>query len=119
MTRFVSAIALGFVLAWGAAHAMFLQWWTLVPWGLAGVALGYRAIKGQAMIAGALYGFVVCFMFTLLGYGGTAPLIRRVPFFTALGLVGALCGLLLARLGTLVGTGHRAPTRAQSTDDAA
>jgi len=101
MTRFVSAIVLGFLLAWGAAHAMFLQWWTLVPWGLVGVALGYRATRGRAMIAGALYGFVLCFMFTLLGYGGAAPAMRQVPFFTVFGLIGALCGLLLALLGTL------------------
>lgn len=32
MTRFVCAIVLGFILSWGAAHAMFLQWWTPVPW---------------------------------------------------------------------------------------
>ena len=38
------------------------------------------------MMAGALYRFVLCFMFTLLGYGGAAPLVRRVPFFTVLGL---------------------------------
>ena len=119
MTRFVFAIGLGVLLAWGATHAMFLQWWTLVPWGVAGVALGYRAARRQAIIAGALYGFVLCFMFTLLGYGGAAPLLRRVPFFTVLGLVGAVCGLLLALVGTLAGAGHRAPTQAPPRDDAA
>ena len=110
MTRFASAVILGLLLAWGAAHAMFLQWWTLVPWALAGIALGYRAGRGEAVVAGALYGFVLCFMFTLLGYGGAAPLLSRVPFFTALGLVGALCGLPLALLGTVFGGGGRAPT---------
>ena len=54
--------------------------------GLAGIALGYRGMRGQAKMAGALYRFVLCFMFTLLGYGGAAPLVRRVPFFTVLGL---------------------------------
>src|SRR6266567_1034733 len=96
MPRFAAAGALGLLLGWAAAHVLSLQWWTLVPWGLAAVALGYRANRATAVVAGALYGFVLCFVFTLATYGGAAPAITRVPFFTALGLVGALCGLLLA-----------------------
>src|SRR2546426_11484062 len=94
MTRFASAILAGLLLGWGAAHALFLHWWTLVPWGLAALALGYRAGKGEGAIAGALYGFVLCFVFTLASYGGAAPAITRIPFFTVLGLGGALCGSL-------------------------
>src|SRR5437879_9463124 len=84
MTRFASAILAGLLLGWGAAHALFLHWWTLVPWGLAALALGYRAGKGEGAIAGALYGFVLCFVFTLASYGGAAPAITRIPFFTVL-----------------------------------
>jgi len=54
MTRFASAILAGLLLGWGAAHALFLHWWTLVPWGLAALALGYRASRGEGAIAGAL-----------------------------------------------------------------
>src|SRR5690349_19166125 len=92
MARFASALVLGLLLGWGASQAISLGWWTLVPWGLAAVALGYRATRARAMMAGALYGFVLCFVFTLVGYGGAAPAFSRIPFFTALGLVGALCG---------------------------
>ena len=99
MQRLATAVALGFILGWAAAHALFLHWWTLVPWGVAALALGYRANRAGAVTAGAVYGFVLCFVFTLATYGGAAPAITRVPFFTVLGLVGALCGLLLALLG--------------------
>jgi len=71
------------------------------------------------VVAGALYGFVLCFVFTLATYGGAAPAITRVPFFTVLGLVGALCGLLLALLGAFLMPGKRVPGESPSRDDAA
>jgi hypothetical protein len=102
MPRLIIASALGLVLGWGAAHALFLGWWTLLPWGLAALALGYRARKVNALLAGATYGFVLSFVFMLAGYTGAASVISRVPFFALLGLFGALCGCLLAALGTLL-----------------
>jgi hypothetical protein len=102
MPRFASAVVAGLLLGWAAAHVLFLGWWTLVPWGLAAIALGYRAGRRQAAIAGAVYGFVLCFVFTLIGYTGAASIVSRVPFFTVLGLVGALCGSVLALVGTLL-----------------
>jgi len=119
MSRLASAAALGLLLGWAAAHILSLQWWTLVPWGLAAAALGYRASRATAVVAGALYGFVLCFVFTLATYGGAAPAITRVPFFTVLGLVGALCGLLLALLGAFLMPGKRVPGESPSRDDAA
>ena len=53
------------------------------------------------------------------GQDSKSPGGNPVPFFTVLGLVGALCGLLLALLGTLVGSGHAAPAQAPPRDDAA
>src|SRR6266705_3079210 len=100
MQRLATAVALGLVLGWAAAHALFLHWWTLVPWGVAALALGYRVKRAGAVTAGAVYGFVLCFIFTLASYGGAASAIIRIPFFAAMGLVGALCGLLLALLGS-------------------
>ena len=119
MPRFASAIALGVLLGWTAAHFLSLQWWTLVPWGLAAVALGYRASRPTAVVAGALYGFLLCFVFTLATYGGAAPAITRVPFFMILGLVGAVCGLLLALLGASLMPRRPVPMESRSRDDAA
>ena len=102
MPRFVIAVVLGLLLGWAATHALSLQWRTLAPWGLAALALGYRTTRATAIGAGAVYGFVLCFTFTLVGYAGAAPAITRVPFFTVLGLVGAVCGLLLALLGAVL-----------------
>ncbi len=119
MPRFAAAGALGLLLGWAAAHVLSIQWWTLVPWGLAAVALGYRANRATAVVAGALYGFVLCFVFTLATYGGAAPAITRVPFFTVLGVVGALCGLLLALLGALLMPGRRLPVESPPRRDAA
>ena len=118
MRRLATGVALGLILGWAAAHALFLHWWTLVPWGLAGLALGYRAKRAGAVTAGAGYGFVQCFVFTLASYGGAAPAITRVPFFTVLGLVGALCGLLLALLGATL-MPRTVPVGAPARDDAA
>src|SRR5207247_10022309 len=98
MPRLAAAGALALLLGWAAAHGLSLQWWTLVPWGLAAVALGYRANRATALVAGALYGFVLCFVFTLATYGGAAPAITRVPVLTGLGLRAVLCGLLLLLL---------------------
>src|SRR2546422_6885824 len=95
MPRFASAIALGVLLGWTAAHFLSLQWWTVVPWGLAAVALGYRASRPTAVVAGALYGFVLCFVFTLATYGGAAPPIPLGPLFSLFGLLGGLCGFLV------------------------
>ena len=119
MPRFAAAVALGVLLGWTVAHILSLQWWTLVPWGLAAVALGYRASRPTAVEAGALYGFVLCFVFTLATYGGAAPAITRVPFFMTLGLVGAVCGLLLALLGASLTPRRPVPMESRSRDDAA
>ncbi|SRR5713101_2719502 len=119
MFRFTTAVALGLLLGWAATRALSLQWWTLVPWGLVAVALGYRANKAGAASAGALYGFVLCFVFTLAGYGGAAPAITRLPFFTVFGLVGAVCGLLLALLGSMLMRRLQLQVEAPTRDDAA
>jgi hypothetical protein len=82
---------------------LFLQWFTLVPWAIAGLALGYRANRREAVISGAAYGFVLSFVFMAAGYTGDRLLITRVPFFALLGLFGALCGLVLAWVGSRIG----------------
>ncbi len=99
MSRIAAPIGLGLFLGWAASHALFLGWWTLIPWGAAALALGYWIGKRGAMLAGAIYGFTMSFAFMLAGYTGAAPLATRIPFFALLGLFGAVCGLILAGLG--------------------
>lgn len=112
MSRIAVPIALGVVLAWAAAHALFLGWWTLLPWGAAGIALGFWIGRPGALLAGGLFGFALSFTFMLAGYSGSAPAITRVPFFGLLGVFGALCGLLLSAVGARI---KRRGTRAAAS----
>jgi hypothetical protein len=98
MIAILSAIALGVVLGLGASHALFLGLWTLLPWGLGGLALGY-AMPRRPAIEGAIFGFVLCFTFMMAGYTGKASLLSRVPFFALIGVVGAVCGMILSASG--------------------
>ena len=99
VARLALLVALGALLGWAASHALFLGLWTLVPWGAAGLALGYWTGRRGAMLAGTLYGFTLAFVFMLAGYTGQAAVVTRIPFFALLGLFGALCGLVLAAVG--------------------
>src|SRR5436853_1788006 len=99
MIAIVTTVFLGVLLALAASFALFLGWWTLLPWGIGGLALGY-VFPGRATVLGALYGFVLCFTFMLAGYSGTASLVGRVPFFALIGLVGAVCGFVLGFAGS-------------------
>ena len=98
MTVIFSSAIIGAVLGILAAHALFLGWWTLVPWGIAGIALGYR-FKASFVIVGLVYGFVLVFVFLIGQYTGERPLLTRLPGFALFGLFGALCGLILTTLG--------------------
>lgn len=101
MKRMGIAIALGFLLGWGGAHMLHLGSWTLLPWGLVAGVLGYWAGRRLAGVSGGLYGFMLAFTFMLAGYRGHDPIVTRVPIFAVLGLFGALCGLVLAVIGSL------------------
>jgi hypothetical protein len=104
MLPLIGAAVLGFLLGWGGAHALFLGSWTLLPWGLAGLALGYWVGRRRPLFAGALYGFILCFVFMVAGYTGSAPTITRVPFFALIGLFGAVCGMALTFAGARLKT---------------
>src|SRR6058998_3713187 len=104
MPRILAAIALGWLLGIAGAHALFLRWWTLVPWGLGGIVLGYWTKRRETAISGALYGFILVFVFLIGGYTGDIPLRNRLPFFALLGLFGGVCGLILTLVGSFVKT---------------
>ena len=95
MMGFLVSLVIGFILGLLGGPV-----WILVPWGLAGLAIGYLTKDyDQAAVNGAVFGFSAAFFFMVFGYKGTQSLISRVPFFAALGLVGAVCGLVLGLAG--------------------
>ncbi len=79
---------------------LFLGIWTLVPWALAAIAIGYWCGKRHAMLSGAVFGFALSFAFMLFNYTGSAPVMSRFPGFALLGLVGAACATVLAFVGS-------------------
>ena len=94
--RPIAAIILGIALGLGGAHATFLGAWTLIPWALVALALGWRVIWHSAALAGALYGFALAFTFMIGVYTGAVPVTSKFAGFFVLGVVGAVCGGALA-----------------------
>jgi hypothetical protein len=83
----------------GARYLFVGSWLSLIPWGMAGLLIGFWSQKREWVVNGLCYGFAVCFVFMLAGYSGSASLISRLPFFAVLGLFGGLCGLVLGWVG--------------------
>ncbi len=104
MPRLLVAVVIGAVLGLLGPRYQSLGWYSLIPWGLAGLALGYWSPRTERFVTGALYGFALCFGFMIAGYSGAAPLVTRLPFFALVGVFGAGCGLLLTFLGHLLRT---------------
>jgi hypothetical protein len=76
---------------------------SLVPWALAGLAVG--AVSGSrrdALVRGGVYGFALAYVFMIAGYDGAEPLRTRLLPFLALGVVGSVCGAVLAVIGFAV-----------------
>ena len=103
MLTIIVAAALGAILGLAGSRLLWLGSWTLLPWALAGLALGYWARKCKPALLGGVYGFVLSFVFMAAGYTGSAPFLTRVPFFTILALFGAVCGLILSLSGAALG----------------
>jgi hypothetical protein len=100
--RYVVAVIAGSALGLIGARYLFVgSALSLIPWAIAGLALGIWCTRVQALGVGAVYGFALAFVFMVTGYSGSSPLPGRLPAFALLGLVGALCGLVLALLGAI------------------
>lgn len=98
--RLIGGAILGLVLGFGAAQLLQLQWATLIPWGLAGLGLGAVCRSRQeALMSGALYGFVLGFTFMVAGYDGTDPVAGKLPFFAVIGVVSGVAGALAGFVG--------------------
>jgi hypothetical protein len=100
MGRVAGAIVVGALLGvLGSRYVFVGSWLNLIPWALAGLALGARSRKSEWPMVGGTYGFALSFVFMLAGYNGRASWVTRVPAFAVLGMVGATCGLVLSFTG--------------------
>ncbi len=105
MKKTVAATLLGLILGILAARYVLVgSWFNLVPWGIAGVAIGYFGTKNESVVNGVVYGFILVFVFMIEGYSGTHSLVSRLPFFAILGVFGAACGLGLGLVGFQIRT---------------
>jgi hypothetical protein len=103
MTKLLVSIIVGSILGVIGSRYLFVgSGLSLLPWAVAGLAIGYANARREAIIDGAVYGFFLCFVFMLAGYTGSASVISRLPFFALLGIFGAFCGLVLGLLGSLL-----------------
>jgi hypothetical protein len=99
MVKIIVAAILGAILGSTGQYYVSLGWYSVVPWGLVGLAIGFWCTKRQSLYAGGLYGFCLCFSFMIVGYNGTASLASRLPFFVVIGLFGAVCGIAVSVTG--------------------
>ena len=97
-------VIFGLVLGFVNAKILFVgSAFSLIPWAIVGAFVGFLTNKKKdAVLSGALYGFVLSVVFIISGYNGTRPLIAVMPFFILLGLFGAVCGLVLGLVGYLL-----------------
>lgn len=103
MIKTAVAIIVGTLLGIIGARYVFVgSALSLIPWGTVGLAIGYWGDRRAALINGAIYGFVLTFVFMIAGYSGTASLLSRLPIFAMLGVVGAICGFVLGLVGFLL-----------------
>ena len=91
------AILVGFVVGWIGGLV-----YVLIPWAIIGLIIGFvSSSKKAALINGAVYGFVLSYVFMVHGYTGKDPLSSKLLPFFAFGIFGAICGLVLALAGRL------------------
>jgi len=108
--------SLGLVLGAIVSKYLFVgSWLNLILWGVFGVGIGFYAGKLRAaLVAGAIYGFVLSFSFMMAGYEGTMSRASRILPFSVLGLFGAICGVILAVIGYLAAKKFRKPEPAST-----
>ncbi len=99
----IVAVFLGISLGFLSSKMLFLQWFTLIPWCIAAVIIGYFSKNKKAsLINGAIYGFLLGFIFMMGQYTGSDPLTTKLFPFAVLGLVSAIFAMLLSFVGYLV-----------------
>ena len=82
--------------------------WNMIPWAIAALAIGVVARELRtALLASALYGYLLVAVFLLVANAGSAPVWQRILFAAALGLVGPVCAIPLALLARAVSARFR------------
>jgi hypothetical protein len=75
----------------------------LALWAVIGIGIGYSSAKMRAVLLnGVTFGFIVSFVFMLHGYKGADPIVTKLVPFAVLGVFGALCGIMLVLIGSLL-----------------
>lgn len=98
------AIILAILLALIGSRYIFVgSYLNLIDWGIAGLCIGYiSSHKKNAVINGAIYGFILGFIFIVDGYKGAAPLLSRLLIFVIIGIICALFGAVLSMVGNIL-----------------
>ena len=99
----------------GARYLFVGSWLSLIPWSIAGIAVGYWSGSGRWPLAGGLYGFALLFVFMFASYSGAPSSLSRLPFFVIVGLAGAMYGVVLGRIAVLLRTKLRPAHGTDST----
>jgi membrane-bound metal-dependent hydrolase YbcI (DUF457 family) len=99
MAKYLTAVVVGIVLGMAGPKYVFLGPYSLIPWGIVALVLGFWCSKRESLNVGAVYGFSLSLAFLIAGYTGTASLISVLPFFLVLAVFGAICGLVLSVTG--------------------
>ena len=109
--RLAGAAALAVMLGFLGSRLPFLQWATLVPWGVAALVVGgISQDRRQALLSVAAYGFALGSSFMAAGYSGADPLLGKVGVFA---IVGVVCAGSTSPPGEPLGRSGRA-ARARS-----
>jgi hypothetical protein len=103
---YISAAVLAVALGVSASTWVFVNSsYALIPWAIAGIIIGLFAKERKAALwAGGIYGFILPVAFMISGYNGPHELNRYeglIILCLILGVIGIMCGAILAYLGNL------------------
>lgn len=85
------------------SYKLFSGWYTIIPWTLCTLMIGYRSLgKHKAIYRGALFGYILFLLYIIIGYAGQtdqASLLKFGLFAVSFSLVGAFAGIIGSLLG--------------------
>ena len=75
----------------------------LIIWTIIGTVIGYTTQgRRNAVANGAVFGFLLSYVFMVAGYTGKDPVSTKLLPFIIFGLVGAVCGGCLGLFGHVI-----------------